>query len=97
MNNKITVYQYGNTIRFEVQFYDFDGAPINPQNVALRVYNQKYVEIHLGIGIPVSGATGKYFYDYETEKKEQRLIYEWSAEIDGKPSLRRDEFMTKFV
>jgi hypothetical protein len=95
-NRDITVYQYGTTIRFEAEFFDFDGEPVDPDQVALKIYDHKYNEITSEVGIP-NGGVGKYYYDYETERKEARLYYEWYAMIDGKPSLRRGEFMTRFV
>lgn len=98
MNNKETVvYQYGTTVRFEADFFDFDGTATEPEMVRLKIYNSKYVVIHDELGISVQGSVGKFYYDYETEEKEQRLYYEWYAEIAGKPSLKRGEFMTKFI
>lgn len=97
MNNRdITVYQYGTTIRFEVKFFDFDEEAIDPTDVKLTIYDSKYNKIHESSGVP-RGVVGEYFYDYVTEEKEARLYYEWLAIIEGKPSLRRGTFMTRFV
>lgn len=97
MNNNTTVYQYGTTVRFEAEFFNFEGSPTVPENVKLKIYDNKYTELSSENGIPVTGMAGKYFYDYITPKKEQRLYYEWYAEIEGKPSLKRGEFITKFL
>lgn len=97
MNNSITVYQYGTTVRFEAEFFNFAGVATTPETVKLKIYDSKYVELTTENGIAVTGAVGKYFFDYVTPKKEQRLYYEWYAEIEGKPSLKRGEFITKFL
>ena len=91
------VYQYGTTVRFEADFFDFDGLAVDPELITLKIYNAKYTVIHEQPGVKVQASVGKYYYDYETEPKEQRLFYEWYAEIGGKPSLKRGEFMTKFI
>lgn len=95
--SKTTVYQYGTTVRFESQFFDFDGTPIDPDTVQVKIYDEKYRLLETVPATPYTGETGKYFHDYVTPSKEQRLIYEWYALIDGKPSLKRDDFMTRFL
>lgn len=99
MSNTTKVYQYGTTIRFEVEFFDFEGIAVEPDadSIKFRVYDSKYKQLTENSGVPVSGKLGQYIYDYETHRKEQRLFYEWYAEIDGKPSLKRGEFVLKFV
>lgn len=96
MNNKESnVYQYGTTVRFECSFFNFDGQLIDPETVKVKVYDYKYVVIFEANGM--KNSQGKYFYDYTTESKEKKLFYEWYGEIDGKPSLKRGEFSTKFI
>lgn len=91
-------YQYGTTIRFEANFYDFDGNPMNPDIVKVVVYDQKYNQIFTQM-LDVNNQTGvgQYFYDYVTDPKEQKLYYEWYGEINSKPTLKRGTFMTKFM
>lgn len=96
MNKGVNIYQYGTTIRFVCTFYNFSGEPVDPQMVKIIVYDYKYNTIFNGVGLK-SAPIGQYFYDYTTEMKEQKLFYEWYGEIDGKPSLKRGEFMTKFI
>lgn len=92
------VYQYGNTIRFESDFFDFNNQKIDPEVVKIVIYNYKYeVVLSETLNINNKQAVGEYYYDYITEKKEQKLYYEWYGEINGKPSLKRGEFMTKFI
>lgn len=89
------IYQYGNTIRLECVFFDFNGERVDPHTVKLIIYDERYRKISEGLGIRVS--VGEYLYDYTTEEKQQKIYYEWFGEIDGKPSLRRGEFMTRFI
>jgi len=92
----VNTYQYGNTIRFECTFYDFEGNKVDPEMVKIKIYDYKYNVIFNGEGLKKAN-TGEYFYDYTTEMREQKLFYEWYGEIEGKPSLKRGEFMTKFI
>lgn len=96
--SKVNTYQYGNTVRLECKFFNFGGQPVDPTLIKVVIYNSKYEQIS-SINLTVSNRLdiGDYFYDYTTEKKEQKLYYEWYGEIDGKPSLKRGTFMTKFI
>jgi len=91
----INTYQYGNTVRFECSFFNFNNIKVDPQKIKLIIYDYKYNILFEGVGIKKD--VGEYFYDYTTEMKEQKLYYEWYGEIDGKPSLKRGEFMTRFI
>lgn len=94
-NNEIGVYQYGSTIRFEVTFYNFENEIVDPSLVKIKIYDYKYNVLLDVIGTKLT--VGKYQHDYTIPPKEQKLFYEWYGEIDGKPSLKRGEFMAKFV
>ncbi|UUV46205.1 hypothetical protein [Bacillus phage vB_BanS-Thrax2] len=94
----MNIYQYGDTVRFECVFYNFEGEKIDPQLIKVIIYDQKYKELKSEVLTSVNKKDiGEYFYDYTTPKKEQKLYYEWYGEIDGTPSLRRGSFMTKFI
>jgi hypothetical protein len=96
--SKINTYQYGTTVRFEVSFYDLDNVPIEPDSVKIIIYNQKYEQIYTEVLTTNNQVgIGNYFYDYVTPSKEQKLYYEWYGTINGKPSLKRGTFMTKFM
>lgn len=98
VSKKINTYQYGNTIRFECDFFDFNGQLIDPQLIKITVYSYKYEVLFTEVlGLNNRKNIGEYFYDYTTERKDQKLFYEWYGEIDSKPSLKRGEFMTKFI
>ena len=96
--NGVNVYQYGNTVRLECDFFDYTELKIDPQMVKVIIYDAKY---NILTSETLGGANrrniGEYFYDYTTPKKEQKLYYEWYGEIDGKPSLKRGSFITKFL
>ncbi|UUV45950.1 hypothetical protein [Bacillus phage vB_BanS-Thrax1] len=94
----MNIYQYGDTVRFQCTFYNFEGEKIDPQMVKVVIYDQKYkiVAEHMITSENKKGV-GEYFYDYTTPSKAQKLYYEWYGEIDGTPSLRRGSFMTKFI
>lgn len=94
----MNIYQYGDTVRFECVFYNFEGEKVDPQLIKVVIYDQKYREVKTEVLTSVNKkAVGEYFYDYTTPKKEQKLYYEWYGEIDGTPSLRRGSFMTRFI
>lgn len=96
--NKVNSYQYGNTVRFDCVFYDFDGVRIDPEVVKIVVYNSRY-EVLLEEMMTTNNKkdTGEYFYDYITESKKQNIFYEWYGEINGKPSLKRGQITTNFI
>lgn len=96
MAKGINTYQYGTTVRFECTFFNFTGEPVEPEMVKIVVYDFKYNIIYSGTGLK-SATVGQYFYDYTTMNKEQKMFYEWYGEIDGKPSLKRGEFQTRFI
>ncbi|WP_100406687.1 hypothetical protein [Bacillus solitudinis] len=91
------MYQFGNTVRLSSIFYDWDGNVAEPDLVKLKVYNsgyQKKEEFSLG---PANRKDdGGYFYDW-TPKETGDLIYEWYAELEGNPSLKRDRISIKML
>jgi len=94
--SNISTYQYGNTVRFECTFYNFNNEKVNPDLVKVIVYNYKYeilLEEIINSGINI----GEYMYDYTTGDKSEKLYYEWYGEIDGNPSIKRKEFQTRFI
>ena len=97
MNSRgVKTYQYGDTIRFKCVFHDFNNTKINPDSVKIIIYNYKYEVLFESI-VENSGEIGEYTYDFTTEKKRQKLFYEWNGEINGRISLKRNEFMTEFI
>ncbi|MCJ7841771.1 hypothetical protein MUB24_12850 [Lederbergia sp. NSJ-179] len=82
------------TVRLCVEFKDFDGNPINPENVKLTIYdtNQAVIE-KITDGI-VDNETGQYFYDYIAADSD--FIFEFSGFYFDKPVLSRQLVQVKF-
>lgn len=97
-NSKPNTYQYGNTVRFDCLFFDFNGDKVNPDLVKIIIYNSRH-EILLEEIMKTENqrSIGEYFYDYVTEDKKQTVYYEWYGEINGKPSLKRGQIATNFM
>lgn len=96
--NKVNTYQYGNTVRLDCVFYDFNSERINPDLVKIIVYNSRYEILTEEVMKAVNQrSVGEYFYDYITEGKKMTVYYEWYGEMNGKPSLKRGSFVTNFI
>ena len=92
------VYYTGTSVRLTCDFYNFEGLLTNPDTVKITIYDYKYEIIDsISMGSSNNAGVGKYYYDYLTDLKESRYIYEWYGEIDGKPSLKRGSFQTRFI
>jgi hypothetical protein len=100
MASNIQIYLTGNTVTLEAQFTDVDGNPIDVQLPRVIIYDYKYnklAEFPLTESNKVAGELGKYFYNYVTDVKPAKVIYEVRGELNGFPVLDRKEFMTKFI
>jgi len=93
-----STYLTGTTIRFIGEFRDFDGNLIDITFPKVTIYNQRYtvMEEHQ-LNDSNKLETGKYFFDYVSDEKAQRIIYEFYGEIDGSPALDRKSFVTRFI
>jgi hypothetical protein len=92
---KINTYQFGTTVRLECTFYNFDDNKFDPDIVKIKIYDSKYNVILEEEGVKRS--QGEYWFDHVTDSKAQTLYYEWYGEIDGKPTIKRGQFMTRFI
>lgn len=90
------IYQTGNTVRLTCQFHDFNGETAEPQIVKLKLYDDHYKVTTEFTGIQQI-EPGVYYFDYTTEEESAKIYYEWYAEIDGTPSLKRSSFTTRFI
>jgi hypothetical protein len=92
-------YQNGNTIRFSVDFFDFNDEPIEPQLVRFIIYSSRYEVLEeFTLGQANSPKLGSYFFDYTPSKENKGQYYfEWYGEIDGMPTLKRDSFSLGFI
>lgn len=85
---------FKDTIRLVVQFRDFDGRSVSPQNVKLTIYDDKQQLLEtISTNIEINNNT--YFYDYVVP--EHDFIYEFSGAHKGKPILARQSVNTKFI
>lgn len=90
----------GNTVRFYCDFYNFAKAKTDPSLIKFKIYDSKYElleEISLNL-VTSKISTGSYFYNFivPMEYLNKRFYYEFYAEIEGLPSIYRDEFYVNF-
>lgn len=82
-------YQLGNTVRLIAQFKDWDGNPVDPVLIKVVFYDTQFKKIsEHSIGPANRLDTGSYYFDYVPDTV-GTFFYEWYAEIDGLPSLKR--------
>jgi hypothetical protein len=79
-----------NTVRLKAEFRDFDGQLVSPDDVLLKLYNGKRVQI--GEAIPVLPASeGVFTYDYVLETDVYgSIFYEFSGIVNNLPILGRN-------
>lgn len=82
------------TVRLVVQFRDFEGIAINPDDVKLTIYDteQEVIE-EITTGIVV-GEGDSHYYDYVAP--EHDFIFEFSGVYFNKPVLARQLVQVKF-
>jgi hypothetical protein len=79
-----------NTVRLKAEFRDFDGQLVSPDDVVLKLYNAKKIQI--GEAIPVLPASeGVFTYDYVLETDVYgSIFYEFSGTVNNLPILGRN-------
>lgn len=83
----------GDTARLCVQFRDFNGNAINPEEVKLMIYDDKQLLTETIIEGIIDLSQGNYFYDYTADSD---FIYEFSGTYFGKSVIVRQEVQVKF-
>ena len=95
----MTQYQVGNTVRLTAEFRDFDDILTDPTLVKIKFMDGRYtqtLEVTLNSSNRIS--VGKYKYDYVIPlDSDSTIYYEWYAEINGKPSLKRSRLNTTML
>ena len=83
------------TIRLIVQFRDFNGNMIDPNDVNLKIYdlNEQLIE-EIGTEKLTDNAQGNYHYDYVTPDHD--FIFEFEGQYFDKPVLSRQKVSVKF-
>lgn len=91
------VYYTGETIRLQAVFYGFDGYKVDPDLIAVKIYDSSYNLITtISIDSVVNRISeGTYFCNYKSNDS-GTFIYEWYAEIGGSTCVKRDKFVFTF-
>lgn len=79
------------TVKIVGEFYNYEEQLIEPQNIKLIIYNEKWEkqeEFIMGLSNKIKD--GSYFLEYLLPSRPQKLYYEWNAIIDGSTSISRD-------
>jgi hypothetical protein len=86
-----------NTIRLRAEFKDFNGELVTPDDVVLKVYDNRKFQI--GEDIPVTALSmGVYEYDYILPYIINGVMYfEFKGTIRGMPILGRQEVEVKWI
>lgn len=93
-------YQFGNTVKLEAFFKDFDGNPVDPSNIKLIVYDSKFgVVSSITITSENRVELGHYYYLYTLPAgtNPKTIYYEWYAEIQGSPTVKRESLKLVFI
>lgn len=87
----------GDTVRFTVQFRDWDGNPARPESVTFRVYNQKWETIYETLlGDNQDLGFGAFYFDY-TLNELGLINAEFVGQLQGTPALKRIQIPVSMV
>ena len=87
----------GDTVKLTAVFRDWGGELVNPDNVGLKIYNARQVEVYsASLSDMDAESLGSYCHFY-TPENDGFYIYEFSGTLDGNTVLRRKDFEVKFV
>jgi hypothetical protein len=93
----------GNTIKIEIEFLDFDGSPVEPDNIVFKVYDAKFLELSSNLLEPNNkvrdsnglDVPGQYYIDHVFNQTGSFYI-EFLGYIDSKPTLKREKVTVVF-
>lgn len=88
-------YFIGNTLRLEATFNDWDNQTLltDPTLIKLVIYDIRFTKLaEYVLSEQNRLSLGKYYYFY-TPSSVGTYYYEWYADIDGMPSLDRNQFI----
>ncbi len=88
----------GNTIRLTIVFTDWDGLPVGPTAIALKVYDAEHIQVGTTINLTVAHktVTGTYVYDYVVPAGNDPLYVEASGTASGTTVLGRAQIIREF-
>ena len=92
------IYIYGETVKFNFEFVDLEGEPVEVSNVKFKVYDEAYTQIGTTITLTASNRTdvGKYFVNYVIPNYEGQIYVECSASNGTLTDIKRLELKTAF-
>lgn len=81
----------GDTIKLQVEFYDWDGNLATPTATTLKIYDIRKTEILQAT--PILVGVGKYEYEYTIPQLPGNMFYyEFSGILEGAPIVSRKKF-----
>lgn len=88
----------GDTIQLRVNFKNFKGNLIDPENVKLTIYKSDKTQIEqIAITDSDKESVGVYFYDYTPASELNEFIFEFAGSYISKPILARGRVELKFI
>lgn len=92
-----SVYQSGNTIFIEAEFYDINNNLCDPDIVKINFYDEHLIKTLEAI--PTKLTIGKYRYSYKSAEctTNNSIVYEIYGEISGLPTLKRRKLTFNFI
>ncbi|EFV79046.1 hypothetical protein HMPREF1013_00675 [Bacillus sp. 2_A_57_CT2] len=88
----------GDTIQLRVNFKNFKGELVDPDNVKLTIYKSDKTQIEqIAITDSDKESVGIYFYDYTPASELNEIIFEFAGSYNSKPILARGKVELKFI
>lgn len=87
----------GDTVRLCCHFRTFDGQLIDPDDIAITIYDEQSNVLHTS---PITSqnreSVGAYFYDYVVPNSSGDLTFEYKGTYETKPILSRNVINTRW-
>lgn len=95
----MAAYQVGNTVQLQATFKNFAGILVDPEIIKVKFYDANYIQLAEVTLVPDNKiSTGVYeYYLVVPSTKNPIIYYEWYAEIDSMPSLKRQKLENPFI
>lgn len=88
----------GDTIQLRVNFKEFNGDEVDPEDVTLIIYDMQRQKIEqFKLDDTNRQGEGVYFYNYTANSNLPEFIFEFSGVYDDYKILARDVVKVKFV
>jgi hypothetical protein len=95
---QIDVVTRGDTVRFVVQFCDWEGQPADPDQVTVKIYERVLSNSVLTQVLTPEHreGVGRYHFDY-TPLNDGSYFFEVVGMLDGTPATRRRPFLSMSI